>query len=130
MIGNSAIGGAGGGGADPGLAGDAQGGAVFEYAGTLKISGGAIVGNSAVGGQNGGDGEGGGVFVSGTGANAALTGVLVALNSALGGSGNGKGYGGGLYVASGSITMLTRSSVSGNFASTAGNDIYGPYTTG
>jgi hypothetical protein len=130
MIGNSAIGGAGGGGATPGLAGDAQGGAVFEYAGTLKISGGTIVGNSAVGGQNGGDGEGGGVFVSGTGANAALTGVLVALNSALGGSGNGKGYGGGLYLASGVVTLLTKTTVIGNSASTAGNDIYGTYTTG
>jgi hypothetical protein len=89
-----------------------------------------IVGNSAVGGQGGGDGEGGGVFISGTGANASFTDVLVALNLATGGSGGGKGYGGGLYISSGAITMLTSSSVDGNSASTAGNDIYGTHTTG
>ena len=59
-----------------GLAGDAQGGGVFEYAATLKISGGLVLGNSAIGGQGGGDGEGGGVFVSGTGANASLSNVF------------------------------------------------------
>ena len=126
IVGNSAIGGAGGSGTTPGLAGDAQGGGVFEYAATLKISGGLVLGNSAIGGQGGGDGEGGGVFISGTGANASLSDVLVALNSAIGGSGGGKGYGGGLYVASGAITVLTKTSVVGNFASTAGSDIYGP----
>ena len=83
-----------------------------------------IAGNSAIGGQGGGDGEGGGVFNSGTGANVALTGVLVSLNSAVGGSGGGKGYCGGLYIAAGVISMLTDTEVVGNFASTAGNDIY------
>ena len=124
IIGNTAIGGAAGKGTTPGVAGDAQGGGVFEYASTLKITGGVIVGNSAIGGQGGGDGEGGGVFNSGTSANVALTDVLVALNSAVGGSGGGKGYGGGLYIAAGVITMLTDTAVVGNFASTAGNDIY------
>jgi hypothetical protein len=50
--------------------------------------------------------------------------VLVALNSAVGGPGGGKGYGGGLYIAAGVISMLTDTEVVGNFASTAGNDIY------
>ena len=124
IIGNAAIGAAGGKGTTPGVAGDAQGGGVFEYAATLEITGGTVVGNSALGGPGGGDGQGGGVFISGTGANASLTDVLVALNSALGGSNGGKGYGGGLYVAAGAITMLNNSTVVGNVASTAGNDIY------
>jgi hypothetical protein len=130
IIGNTAKGGAAGKGTTLGVAGDAQGGGVFEFASTLKISGGVIAGNSAVGGQGGGNGEGGGVFNSGTSANASLTDVLVALNSAIGGSGGGKGYGGGLYIATGVIAILTDTEVAGNFATTSNNNIYGPYTTG
>ena len=41
--------------------------------------------------QGGGFGEGGGVFISGTSANASLTDVLITLNSAIGGTGRGPG---------------------------------------
>jgi hypothetical protein len=69
------------------------------------------------------------VFISGTGANASLTDVLIALNSAIGGAGGGKGYGGGLYIGTGAIATLTKSRVVGNFATTADNNIYGAATT-
>jgi hypothetical protein len=128
IAGNTAQGGAAGEGTTSGLAGAAQGGGVFAYAATLNIKGGLIAGNSAVGGQGGGGGEGGGVFLSGTGANASLTDVLVTLNSAIGGNGGGQGLGGGLYLSVGTVTLLHNTTVAGNHASTSGDNIYGPYT--
>ncbi len=131
IIGNTAKGGAGGQGTTtPGYAGGAQGGGVYVYAAMLKINGGIIAGNAATGGAGGGYGQGGGVFISGTSANAALTDVLITLNSAIGGSAGGNGYGGGLYIATGVITTLTNTKVVGNFASTSGKNIDGTPTTG
>jgi hypothetical protein len=65
-----------------------------------------------------------------SGGSASFTGALITLNAATGGTGGGSGYGGGLYIATGALTTLTNTKVVGNKASTAGNDIYGSYTTG
>jgi hypothetical protein len=127
LIGNSAVGGAGIAGA---TGGDGQGGAIAENYGPLQVNQSSILDNSAIGGSGGGDGEGGGVFISGTSAHAAFTSALISLNQASGGSGGGKGYGGGLYIGTGAITVLTNTKVLGNVASTAGDNIYGPYTIG
>ena len=90
ISGNTAVAAAGGQGTIPGVAGDAQGGGVFEYAATVSISGGAILGNSAVGGKGGGYAQGGGIYNSGYGADATLTGVWIGLNSAVGGQGTAR----------------------------------------
>jgi hypothetical protein len=129
IAGNSAVGGAASTGA---AAGNGQGGGIDDLRATLQVSGAAIIGNSAVGGSGGGSGDGGGVFVSGktAGAGASLTDVLITLNAATSGSGGGSGYGGGLYIATGAITTLKNTQVVGNNASTAGDDIYGSYTSG
>ena len=97
ISGNAATGGAGGKGTSLGAGGDGLGGAInVNDTSTLGVTGGSIIGNAAIGGSGGGDGEGGGVYNSGT---AAFSGVLIALNSALGGPGGGQGVGGGLYIA-------------------------------
>ena len=76
------------------------------------------------------DNGGGGVFISGTSAHASFTDVLIALNSTTVAPGDGHAYGGGLYIGTGALTMLTNTMVVANNASTAGNNIYGTYTSG
>jgi hypothetical protein len=127
FLGNTAEGGAGSAGA---TGGNGEGGAIQFDNGALQVSDSSLVGNQAIGGAGGGAGEGGGAYVTGSAANASFTDVLISLNSALGGSSGGKGYGGGLYIATGAITTLTNSTVAGNFASTAGANVYGTYTNG
>jgi hypothetical protein len=127
LVGNRAAGGAGSHGA---TGGNAWGGGLVEFGGTLTFSDGTILGNQAIGGAGGGNADGGGAFISGSGANASFTDVLIALNAATGGTGGGSGYGGGLYIGTGALTNLKDTLVIGNTASTAGNNIYGPYTTG
>jgi hypothetical protein len=126
LIGNVATGGAGTNGA---VGGNGQGGGIQDM-GPLQVGGGLISGNQAVGGSGGGDSESGGAYVSGSGASISFTDVLITLNAATGGAGGGSGFGGGLYIGTGAITTLKNTKVFGNIASTAGNDIYGTYTTG
>lgn len=112
------------------MGGIAHGGGVDDgYGGTLKASGTAVLFNTAVGGSGGGFGAGGGVFVSGTGASASLTDMLITLNSAIDGSGGGTGLGGGLDIGTGAVT-LKNTRVVANKASTDGDNIYGTYTNG
>ncbi|MHB1559522.1 MAG: beta strand repeat-containing protein [Isosphaeraceae bacterium] len=126
IAGNAALGGDGSNGATGGIA---QGGGVYSaYGSKLQASGTAVLLNTAIGGSGGGNGEGGGVFVSGSGASASLTDMLITLNSAIGGSGGGNGYGGGLYIGTGAITTLKNTRVVANDASTGGDNIYGSYT--
>jgi hypothetical protein len=121
---NAVVGGAASNGA---TAANAEGGGIQNTPGSLlTVSGGTLIGNTAIGGAGGGDGQGGGVFNSGT---AAFSGVLITLNSAIGGSGGGQGTGGGLYIAAGTVTLSKTTKVVGNFASTSSDNIYGPYTT-
>jgi hypothetical protein len=124
LVGNTATGGAGTSGA---IGGNGEGGGI-QSAGTLKFSGGVISGNQAIGGAGGGNGEGGGAAI--TGGSASFTSALITLNAATGGSGGGPGHGGGLYIGTGALTTLKNTQVILNAASTAGNDIYGTYTTG
>ncbi len=159
IIGNSAVGGEGG--------GSAQGGGVYNsgYGADATLTGVSVSLNSAIGGQGnsripGGDGQGGGLFaddyttlnVTGglimgnsavggsfggngqgggvyTAGTANFSDVLIALNFALGGSGGGQGVGGGLYIAAGTVTLASKTKVVGNLASTSNDNIYGPYTT-
>ncbi|MGP0065667.1 MAG: beta strand repeat-containing protein [Isosphaeraceae bacterium] len=126
ISGNQAVGGAGGRGTTRGAGGDGLGGGInVDKTSTLTDTGGSIIGNQAIGGANGGDGEGGGVYNSGT---AAFSGALIALNAAIGGSGGGQGVGGGLYIAAGTVTLSNKTKVVGNFATTSSDNIYGPYT--
>ena len=115
------------------FAGTGQGGGI-HCGGSLQVTGSTIVGNSAVGGANGpaffSDNGGGGVFISGSSAQAAFTNDLIAGNSTTVAPGDGNAYGGGIYIGTGALTVLTNTQVVGNTASTAGNNIYGTYTDG
>jgi hypothetical protein len=124
IVGNVVIGGAASNGA---TAADGQGGGIQNFiGGLLNVSGGTVIGNSAIGGAGGGNGQGGGVFNSGS---AAFSGVLITLNSAWGGSAGGQGVGGGLYITTGAVTLSPSTKVAGNHATTSNDNIYGPYTT-
>jgi hypothetical protein len=119
---NQAVGGAG---TDGATGGNGDGGGIFSE-GTLTMTGGLISTNVALGGAGGGNGEGGGIYTDGT---TTLMGVLVTLNQADGGSDGGEGIGGGLYINSGTTTLLGKTKVTGNSATTSNNDIYGTYST-
>jgi hypothetical protein len=60
-----------------------------------------------------------------------LIGVTVTDNAALGGAGAtpGQGVGGGIYIASGTVCIDPSSLITGNFASTSNNDIFGTFLT-
>jgi hypothetical protein len=101
---------------------------------SLAMSGSTVRLNVAAGGSgaDGGNGSGGGVFV-GAGGSAVIQQTLITLNGVLGGlagagGSDGDGIGGGLYVASGGAVTLKHANVTGNFASTSNNDIYGIVT--
>jgi hypothetical protein len=119
---NEAIGGAG---TDGATGGSGQGGAIWNL-GSMSVTRATITGNSAIGGSGGGNGSGGGVYTYGT---ATFVDTLITLNQADGGSGGGQGVGGGLYIASGTTTLLGKTKVVLNVASTSNNNIYGPYST-
>ncbi len=124
---NLAVGGAGLNGAS---GGNGEGGAIENDSGaTLGISGGTFSMNVAQGGSGGGNGLGGALY-STNGATATLTSTTITRNVALGGSGGGQGIGGGLYIdpTSGTVTLKGKTKVSGNFASTSSNDIFGTYS--
>ena len=150
LIGNLAQGGAGGSGSG-GAGGTATGGAIDNDAdSTLSLSGGLLSLNAADDGKGGkggssgtgGDGLGGAIYNAGPydqygeslpGATLSLTSAIVLGNLAQGGDTanggtGGQGIGGGLYLAIGSTTTLSKTLVTGNFASTSNNNIYGTYT--
>jgi Right handed beta helix region len=135
IAGNSATGGAvpAGDPAGTAFAGTGQGGGL-HCGGSLQVTDSTIVGNSAVAGANGpaffSDNGGGGVFISGTSAQASFTNDLIAGNSTTVAPGDGNAYGGGIYIGTGVITVLTDTQVVGNKATAAGNNIYGTYTNG
>jgi hypothetical protein len=115
---------------------------------SVTISGSTISNNIAFGGYgdvggafgdggNAGNAEGGGLFVDASSV-VALSGSLVTGNQAFGGFGgfggtggnggnNGSGLGGGVYLA-GTGSTRTKTTIAGNSASTAGNDVYGTFS--
>jgi hypothetical protein len=113
-------------------AGAARGGGIFDNNATLKVTESTISGNAAISGANAYsyDNGGGGVFISGTSANASFTDDLITLNAATAGSPSAQSYGGGIFIGRGAITTLTNTLVVANKASTGGNNIYGTYTDG
>jgi hypothetical protein len=154
---NECLGGAGGAGANGGLAvggGVSQGTYPFAYGlgipslwyvfsgppmdtssltvGNCQIVGNTVQGGTAGSGAVGGDSLGGGLFVgSGT---ATLKGVLVVGNQAQGGAEGqgtttGQGLGGGVYVdPSASVTADMQTLIVGNQASKSNNDVWGIIT--
>jgi hypothetical protein len=136
FTGNEAVGGAGG----PGSNGaDGLGGALANALGaTLTVSGCTLSGNQALGGAgglggNGGNGFGGSLYNDGS-STLTVTGSTVTSNSATGGAAGsggsaGLGEGGGAYFASGGAVCLNvATSISGNTASTSGDDVFGSFT--
>lgn len=151
FLNNQAIGGAGGdatAGGTGGRGGDAIGGGLVD-SGSTTIQSSIFTGNKARGGRGGkakgsgvggagGNATGGGIAFTGFSADAILT-VLDSLftgNDAFGGQGgpghhagaDGQGLGGGIAILGGSAT-IKRTKFAGNHASTAGDNVYGPYTT-
>jgi len=100
--GNEAVGGAGGSGVIGGDGGDGQGGGLFvDVAATVALTGGSITNNQAIGGA-----YGWGTTTNGT---------------------DGEGQGGGVFL---TVAGSTRSGtiISGNSASTSGNNIFGTFS--
>jgi hypothetical protein len=131
FAGNEALGGAGGPG---GRGGVADGGAIDQEAGTLTLSSGALRGNEAVGGTGAGGGNAvGGGLSAFTGTVTVLGPTLVTGNSATGGGGTdlGSGFGGGIFISPVFLTVrISRLSIiTGNRASTSGNNVLGPFTS-
>jgi hypothetical protein len=124
IAGNLALGGAGGGNGEGGAIYDTP--AMFGIQAPLSVADSTITANEAVGGAGGGNGDGGGVYSSAT---ASLTDTFVTFNSAIGGSGGGQGIGGGLYIAGSSMTLVGTTDIVLNFATTASDNIFGPYST-
>ena len=151
FTGNLAVGGRGGAAATPtgtgGKGGDAEGGAINTYNST--INGGLFLGNAAIAGQGGaggaqgtggagGNASGGAIAIDvGTyGGTLTINDATFALNLAQGGNGGsgatpgatGQGLGGAIYNNGGTVSIKkTRFLL--NRASTAGNDVYGPYSS-
>jgi hypothetical protein len=130
LVGNQAVGGAGG------TCGNGQGGGVANLnAGDLVVSNSLIALNRAGGGAGelGGNGQGGGVFNGGAipigPSSLSLRGSLVGLNRAEGGAGDGdtagQGVGGGLYLAPGGVAIPDLTFVFANDASTSDDDVFG-----
>jgi hypothetical protein len=154
ISGNLALGGQGGAttqiGGSAGNGADGEGGGIFNF-GTLTMTGSTVSGNSAVGGAGGtnrggvggigGNGVGGGILTSvysnpyfsppGSGT-ASIDNCIITGNQAIGGVGgvgttvgtNGQGDGGGIAILDGATVSIQKTKVQGNFASTAGDDIY------
>lgn len=147
---NQALGGAGGdavGTGTGGAGGDAIGGAIQTYGG-LTVQSSTFTANKARGGKGGkgrgagiggagGNGEGGGIAQQFTSPDAVLT-VLDSSftgNGAFGGQGgpgkhagaDGQGLGGGIALMQGTA-IIKRAKFAGNHATTAGDNVYGPYT--
>ena len=151
FVGNQAIGGRGGASATPtgtgGRGGDAEGGAINT--GNATINGGLFLGNAAIAGRGGsagkqgtggagGDAKGGAIAID-TGTfpgTLTINDATFALNLAIGGDGgsggtrgaDGQGLGGAVYNNGGTV-VIKRTRFLLNRASTAGNNVYGPYSS-
>jgi hypothetical protein len=139
----------------PGLSGgDATGGGILVWGGTASLTNVTLQYNTAQGGKggppgnlfghhvsggSGGSAQGGGMGVlpGTTSVTVSLHNCIVARNSAIAGQGggggaHGVGEGGGLFIyhelASVCLDAFTVANVTGNKASTSGNNIYGSYT--
>ncbi len=148
FLGNSAVGGKGGpavGSGVGGKGGDGTGGGVSVGFSSLTVASSTFIGNLAQGGKGGsagasgtagagGNGEGGGIAVgvfSVPPSPLVVTDSLFTLDLAIGGLGStaGQGLGGGIAVLGGSSATNKKTKFLLNLASTAGNDIYGPYSS-
>ena len=100
---------------------------VSTFAGNLSVGGAGGAGGS------GGDGEGGGVLCDDSSA-LTVKGSTLIQNVAVGGLAGagvagGEGEGGGIYILPGGAVCLSPDTiVTGNHASTVGDDIFGPFT--
>jgi hypothetical protein len=124
---------------------DVLGFGTVEVAGHMTVTGSEFTDNQAVGGSGtgslagiGGPGFGGGIyggqdvhlFIGGPDVTLTLQGCTITNNEALGGAGStggadGQGLGGGIYLGAGSTFYLDLlSEITGNIASTGGDDIY------
>jgi fibronectin-binding autotransporter adhesin len=114
-----------GGNSPDGTAGDAHGGAISSrgslIARDVRISASRAFGGT---GLTGGNAQGGGLFAAGAlfTFDSTITG-----NQAIAGP-SGGGFGGGIYLAPGTVAVLKRTTVTGNKATTAGNQIFGTFT--
>jgi phospholipase/lecithinase/hemolysin len=115
------------------LGGQALGGAVANLNGaSLRVLLSVFGFNQAHGGDNpgatGGDGLGGAIYNDGT-SYVDLELDCIYANLAVGGTGKirGKGQGGGVYLASGGQASESFDRIVANFASTAGNNVYGTF---
>jgi hypothetical protein len=150
ISGNLALGGQGGdaplSGGPAGNGANGEGGGIFN-SGTLTMSGSKVSANLAIGGAgganlggtagNGGNGYGGGILATaysnypGSGS-VSVDDCIVTGNQAIGGAGgagatngaDGEGLGGGIAILDGSSVTIQKTTVRGNFASTADNNIY------
>jgi hypothetical protein len=116
-------------------------------AGHMTVTDSEFTNNQAVGGSGsgslsgiGGNGYGGGIyggqdvelFSGGPDVTLILQGCTITNNDAIGGAGStggtdGQGLGGGIYLGAGSTFNLDLlNTIIGNFASTSGDDVYGP----
>ncbi len=145
LSGNIAQGGNGGSGAAGGVG---AGGGIevstdsVSGASRVAISDCVFLGNQALGGAggshgDGGDGVGGGISVGTANlfgeqdtSSLSISGSTISGNEAQGGAGgtgghDGQGQGGGLYVAPGASVKLKKTSITGNDASTSGDNVFG-----
>jgi hypothetical protein len=115
-----------GGDSPDGPAGNASGGAI-RSTGDLTIRDAHLSGNRALGGSgtSGGNALGGGLFAAGV---LFAKDLNVTANRADAGPA-GEGFGGGIYIEAGTTAVIRRSRVKGNKATTAGDQIFGSYTT-
>lgn len=118
LAGNQAV---GGNSTTGGAGGSAQGGGLFSNL-SLTMQSTKITGNAALGGagSSGGNAEGGGLWLAGF---VVIEDSSIHGNSALG-SPSGQGLGGGLFLAPGTSSTIKSTSISGNTASTAGDNVY------
>jgi hypothetical protein len=107
----------------------------FPDASSVTVSGSTLNGNLAEGGAggsggNGGNGLGGGVYVaSGT---ACINHTSITENQAVGGAAGkhgsaGQGIGGGIYIAASATAGEVDTIITGNFASTSNDDVFGVF---
>lgn len=151
FVGNMAQGGRGGAAVGAtgtgGRGGDAIGGAIDT--GNAVINNSTFSANRAVGGQGGsagalghggagGDGKGGAIALdAGSAGTLTVNDGTFTFNAAVGGAGGaggtigttGQGLGGAIANLGGTAVIKKKAKFVGNFATTSGNDIYGPYTT-
>jgi hypothetical protein len=125
FLSNQALGGEAG----TGAAGDGLGGAVQALNSDLLIRSSVLDSNQAIGGAigvgtSGGTGDGGALYSDPAG-KLTISQSKVTRNKALGAS----GYGGGIFLKPPGQGTVRQVKFAGNAATTAGSDIFGPFTT-